>query len=365
MLYSVIYTKEKMGIKSEPGIKSYTGPAAWYGPQLAASDEWKYQLSGKDIDEIHVAMKHANERGIRTADVRSQDFPLPTLGPKLKQLQQDFLFGRGFVVVKGLPVESYTREEAVLAFWGLGTYLGEAVSQNAKGHLMGHVKDIGHDPNNPQHRVYATSARQPYHTDSADVVCLLCLKPAKTGGLSSIVSSTSIHNEMLKARPDLVAILSEPFYVGRKGEIPEGKKDYYKMAVFHHHADRLVTIFARGFIQSAQQYEEVPRLTEKQIEALDMMEALAAREDLLLYMELEPGDMQYLHNHQILHSRTAYVDYPEAGRKRHLLRLWLSQPEGWELPPVFSERYGDITLGTRRGGIKAPGTQETLPLEAE
>jgi len=304
-------------------------------------------------------------RGLAIECVRRKDFPLPSLGPVLAGIQEEVVNGRGFVLIKGVPVGRYSMQEAAAAFWGIGTYLGEAVPQNAKGHLLGHVRDIGHDPHNPLHRVYATNYRQPFHTDSCDVVGLLCLRPAKSGGRSSIVSSVTIYNEMLACRGDLVDVLFEPFHVDRKGEVPEGKKDYYCMSVFHSHAGHLITIYARDFIEAAQRHEEVPRLTARQLDALDMVDALAARDDIRLDMELESGDIQFLHNHQVLHSRTPYEDHPEAERKRHLLRLWLSPPNGWPLPPVFEERYGPIEAGRRRGGIIVPGSKEHVTLVAE
>ena len=341
------------------------GPAVWYGAELARSEAWIHRLSPAEIDEIEAAMATVLDQGLPIIEVRPEDFPLPTLGQVLAEIRNEVVNGRGFALIKGLPVERYTRQEAVLAYWGLGLYLGQAVPQNAKGHALGHVKDIGHDPHNPLHRVYATNYRQLYHTDSCDVVALLCLQPAKVGGLSSLVSSTTIYNEMMKQRPDLVKILKQPFFVDRKGEIPVGKEATYQMAIYHEYGGHLTAIYARDFITAAQRHEDVPRLTPAQLEAMDMLDNLAASEALRLDMTLEAGDIQVLHNHQILHARTGYEDYPEPERKRHLLRLWLSQSDGRPLPPVFAERYGNIQLGTRRGGIFVPGAVENVPLEAE
>jgi hypothetical protein len=342
----------------------FEGPAAWYGPDLAKSEAWIYRLSASDIAEIEAAIAAIQQRGTQIIDVHRQDFSLPRLGPVLADIQQDVVNGRGFILLKGLPVDHYSIETAALAYWGIGTYFGEAVSQNAKGHLLGHVKDIGHDPHNPLHRVYATNYRQPFHTDSCDIVGLLCLKTAKSGGLSSLVSSVTIRNEMVKRRPDLATVLSQPFYVDRKGEVPAGKKDYYQMPVFNYYAGYLTVIYARDFIEAGQRFEEVPRLTPPQLEALDMLDTLAHSDEIRLDMALEPGDIQFLHNHQILHARTGYEDYPEPERKRHLLRLWLSPPNGRPLPPVFEERYCNIEVG-RRGGIRVPGAAEQVVLEPE
>lgn len=317
----------------ETNHQLFEGPAAWYGPDLVKSEAWIYRLSATDIAEIEAAVAAIQQRGMQIIDVHQQDFPLPQLGTTLADIQEEVVNGRGFALIKGLPVERYSFETMAMAYWGIGSYFGQAVSQNAKGHLLGHVKDIGHDPHNPLHRVYATNYRQPFHTDSCDIVGLLCVRPAKSGGLSSIVSSVTIHNEIMKRRPDLAAVLSQPFYVDRKGEVPVGKKNYYQMPVFNYYAGYLTVIYARDFIEGAQRFEEVPRLTTEQREALDMLDALAHSDEIRLDMALESGDMQFLHNHQTLHARTGYEDYPEPERKRHLLRLWLSPSNGHPLPP--------------------------------
>ena len=202
---------------------------------------------------------------------------------------------------------SYKLGKAAMAYWGIGLHLGRPRSQNAKGHLLGHVRDIGLDPNNPTHRKYATNARQVFHTDSCDVVGLLCLKTAMSGGLSSLTSSVTLFNELLKTRPDIAQLLAEPWYIDRKGEVPPGKGEYYQMPIQHHHDGVVSTIFARDFIDSCIRFPEVPAHTPQQKEALDYALELANSDDLRLDMELRPGDMQFIHNHQLLHARTAYV----------------------------------------------------------
>ena len=300
----------------------------WYGSDMLHSGEWVHRLSAVEIAEIESAVEQVRRRGLDMVDIGMTDFELPTLGPILAEIEQEVVNGRGLVLIRGLPVERYSIETAAMAFWGVGSYFGWAVSQNAKGHVLGHVKDIGHDPKNPHHRIYATSARHLFHTDSCDIVGLLCVKPAKQGGLSSVASSVTIHNEMVKQRPELAEQLFMPFHVDRKGEIPDGKLPYYELPVFNYYAGHLTTIYARDFIEGAQRFPDVPRLTPKQIEAMDMLDGLAGSEPIRLDMRLEPGDMQFLHNHQTLHARTSYEDYPEPERKRHLLRLWLSPSNG-------------------------------------
>ena len=360
------------GVHSVAGGTSYPdlpdpieGPSAWLGSNLASPDAWIYRLSPAEVAEIEAAVGDVIRRQIPIVDIGQNEFALPTLAAGLENIQAEVVNGRGFVVMRGLPVERYSMEQTAAAYWGLGTHFGRAVSQNAKGHRLGHVKDIGHDPANPHHRVYATSARHRFHTDSCDIVALLCVKQAKAGGLSSIASSVTIYNEMVRQRPDLAWELFQPLCVDRKGEIPEGKESYYEMAVFHYYASLLTTIYARDFIETAQRFPEVPRLTPRQVEAMDLLDALAASDAIRLDMKLAPGDIQFLHNHQILHARTAFEDYPEPERKRHLLRLWLSPPNGRPLPPIFAERYGTVEVEGGRGGIRVPGADPHVPLVAE
>src|SRR5262245_14573563 len=176
------------------------------------------------------------------------------------------LRGRGFIVVCGLPVARYSMEQAAAAFLGVGAYFGKPVSQNGKGHILGHVRDLGRSVDDPAARIYQTTHRQSFHTDSVDIVALLCLKTAKTGGLSRIVSSMFRYDEMLRRRPDLAAVLFEPFCFDRRGEVAPGENGYYEMPIFHWHANQLSVIYGnRHYIESAQRFPDAPRLTAKQI----------------------------------------------------------------------------------------------------
>ena len=342
------------------------GPSAWYGrDMIGRSDEWMYELSPAEIIEITGAVASLRERGIGMLDVARADFVLPTLGAVLDRIQDDVVNGRGFALIRGIPVDAYSIEEAALAYFGIGTYFGWAIPQNAKGHVLGHVRDIGLDPDNPTHRLYGTRARHLYHTDSCDIVGLLCLQTAKSGGASKIASSVTVYNEMLERRPDLVRVMEQPFITDRKGEIPEGKGPFYEMPIFNPHAGLLTTTYNRDFITAAQRHNEVPRLTDEQIEAMDLADELADGDDIRLDMDFRPGDIQFIHNHQMLHARTPYEDYPEPERKRHLLRLWLAPPNARPLAPAIAERFGNIEPGTPRGGIRVPGQTLTAPLQPE
>eukprot|EP01121_Diplochlamys_sp_Union-15-3_P019013 TRINITY_DN7055_c0_g1_i1.p1 TRINITY_DN7055_c0_g1~~TRINITY_DN7055_c0_g1_i1.p1 ORF type:complete len:348 (+),score=60.40 TRINITY_DN7055_c0_g1_i1:60-1103(+) len=344
--------------------KPISGPAAWYGNNLKESD-WTYVFTAQDLEEIDKAVHKVVDNNVEFTSINKESFQLATLGPKLEAIQNQILNGIGFILLKGLPVNKYSIQQTAIAYWGIGSYFGVPVPQNKQGHLLGHVRDIGEDPKLPQTRIYTTNARHKFHTDSCDIVGLLCLQKAKSGGLSSVASSVTIYNEMLKRNPQWVDILAKPFYYDRKNEIPDGKGPYYLMPAFNFHKELLSVILACDFIHSAQKrFPELPRLTQLQIEALEMFQSICAEKEVRLDMNLEPGDIQFLHNHQIVHARTSYEDYEEPEKKRHLLRLWLAALNGRELPPVFAERYINIELGTARGGIRCPGQKLIVPLSA-
>jgi hypothetical protein len=238
-------------------------------------------------------------------------------------------------------------------------------SQNAKGHLLGHVKDLGLDIKDPDVRYYQTTRKLEYHTDSVDIVGLLCLKSARSGGESYLASSMTLYNEVLARRPDLVPALFEPFPTDRRGEVPEGMKPWFDIPMFHWHQAKLSCIYVRQYIESAQQrFPEARRLTPEQRAAMDLVDALCNDPAVHLAMDFQPGDLQLLHNHQILHSRADFQNWPEPERHRHLLRMWLAPREARALPEVFAPRYGSVVPG-ERGGIVVKGTTFRVPLEAE
>ena len=337
------------------------GPSAWIGADLAKRPgEWTHVLSPIEVAEIETAIAAVAGRDI--AAIRRSDFPLPTLGPLLDRLRDEVLNGRGFVLLRGLPVEARPIAESAAAYWGIGTYFGSARSQNAKGHVLGHVRDLGLSSKDPKVRIYQTTERQNFHTNSCDIVALLCLKAAKAGGLSSLTSSMSIYNTMAERRPDLLRRLFIPFATDRRGEVPQGKQPWFDIPLFNDYQGYLSAIYAPHYVRSSQRFPQARRLTAEDLEALALFDSLAEDPALRLDMELRPGDMQFVHNHTTLHDRTSFEDWPEPERKRHLLRLWLASPDARPLPAVYAERYGSVEIGDR-GGIICPGTMLHAPLE--
>eukprot|EP00884_Botryococcus_braunii_P007135 jgi/Botrbrau1/16422/Bobra.0142s0021.1 len=342
------------------------GPDAWYAADYADPEKFIYTLTDRDLQEIDAAVQQVERRGLDVKDVTKDDFPLPTLGPKLEGFREEARAGRGFVLIRGFPVWEYSKEKTVLVYWAFGTYWGNARANNKKGHLVGHIKDIGHDPKNPETRLYATHAAQPWHNDAADLVSLLCLSNAEEGGLSSWSSSIAVHNEILKRRPDLADTLAAPiWYFDRKGEIPEGKLPYFELPVFNYYQGYLSVNFSDNYYIGSQRFADVPRLTEAQFQAMDLFNQLAASPELKISYMLQPGDIQLLSNHTILHHREAFRNGTDPDHQRHLLRLWVAPPNDRPLPEKYAEIYGGTLEVGNRGGILVPEEKLYITVDAE
>ena len=330
--------------------------STWYGPHWMGREEaWILRLSPGEISELEEAAArwHATHTFDSVESIAIRDFELPSIAPKLSKLRKELIHGRAFGVIRGLPTAHYTERESAIIFCGVGSHLGRAVPQNAQGHLLGHVRDLGKTSADPNVRVYQTHERQTFHTDSSDVVGLLCLQTSKSGGLSLLVSSSSIFNEMRRQRPDLVELLMGPIATDRRGEIPKGMLPYYLVPVLNYYEGCLTTMYQRQYIDSAQRFPEAPRLTPAHIEALNLFDELANSPELNFSMAIERGDVQFVYNHALLHDRTSFEDWPEPERKRHLLRLWLTVPGDRPLPEIFAEKFGSVEIGNR-GGIVVP-----------
>ena len=342
---------------------SIGGAAAWIGREMAErTDEWMIALSDADVAELERAAEHYLTLGRDVGEITAADFPLRSFGAHLEALKEKLLHGIGFEVLRGLPVHRYDQLFAATIFCGVGAHLGSARSQNAEGHILGHVRDTGASSENPETRIYQTAERQSFHTDSADVVGLLCLRDAREGGESLLVSALTIYNRMRAKRPDLLERLFDVVATDRRGEVPPGSKPYMEIPVLSWHAGRLTVFYQRQYIESAQRFPDAPRLTDEHVAALDLFDSLAEDPTLHVRMRLRPGDMQFVYNHSQLHDRTDFVDWSEPERRRHLLRLWLSPTGDRELPECFSQRYGSLEVGNR-GGIITEKTVLKAPID--
>ena len=226
----------------------------------------------------------------------------------------------GFVLLRGVPLDT-----PLETFRMLGRHLGDEVPQNGAGDLVCHIRDTGADAADPDVRLYTTSAEQDFHTDGADLIGLLCLSSAASGGLSALASSITVHDEVARRRPDLVHLLFEDWHWYLHGQQPSEVAPTFAMPICRWDGPALSTFFLGWWIRRAQGCPGVPDLTLAQQELLALYEQVANEPGIALEMDLRPGDMQWLRNSVTLHKRTAYVDDP--ARPRHLLRLWLAARE--------------------------------------
>ena len=305
-----------------PAVES---ASAWYGREFVDDDAFVERLADGEVQEILDAIAGVNAAGISMLAMQRDDFVLPTLGTRLAALARELHTGRGFVLLRGLPMERLSERDAAFAYWGIGLHLGRPVSQNARGHLLGHVTDEGVDfRRDSGARGYQTRLKLPFHTDSSDVVGLLCLHPAKQGGLSFIASTTSVYNEVHRRRPDLSHLWFEDWYKDRRNEEQPGEAPWYLAPLASWDGQRLAIRYVRPFLESAQRHADVPDISPERMEFLDLVDEIANEPGHALQMDFRPGDMQFLCNDVTMHGRTSYEDHEDPARKRHLLRLWLS-----------------------------------------
>jgi hypothetical protein len=326
-------------------------PADWFGPALAATNDWIYQLTPADVAEIDAAFRSARSHGRTLETLERADFPLPSFSARLSHALDFIENQRGIYVLRGLPTALYSKDDLRLIYWGIGKHLGTAVSQSKDGDLLGDVRNFGSDVNSAEGRGYKSKQRLSFHTDSCDVVALMVLRTAMSGGTSMIASSVAIHNELARTHPELLDVLYEPYPWSWQGQEPPGEPGWYLQPLFSRHDGKFACRYIRLHITNSQRFPDAPRLTDAQIAAMDAIDALAWSEDVHLSMYFEPGDIQVLCNHTCLHSRTAFEDYPEEDRRRHLLRMWLAVPNSRSLAPGMATIYQDQRPGAVRGGF--------------
>jgi len=309
--------------------------AAWRKSDIASTDEWLGRFDDAERDEIVAAARSAAENGLTVATLTQSSFELPLVSRRLTDWAETLRSGLGFVLLRGFPIENLTDTERELAYVGVGLHLGTPVGQNAAGDILTHIRDDRLTESGPEVRLYRTNKRQDFHTDGADVIGLLCLHRARSGGESRIASSPAVYNEILDRRPDLLEILYQPFAWDRNGEESAGEPPFFELPPFHD-VDGIPRVFYIGwYIRDAQRHADAPRLTDAQLEAMDLIESIANDPTFHVEMDFEPGDIQLLNNARILHAREAFTDDSEPDERRHLLRLWLRAPEFAGLEPLL------------------------------
>jgi hypothetical protein len=308
----------------------------WNAADVADSAVWTECLSAEEVGEIDLAITHARSRSDDLLEIGKANFPLPNLGKRLGAIETELMDGRGFVLLRGLPRERYTNDEMCIAYWGIGAHLGRPWPQNHHGHLLGDVTDQGKRPGDPTARGNELGQiGLEFHCDGSDLVGLLCLQTGVSGGLSAVCNSVSLHNVLVRERPELAAELYKPQPYDTRGEQAPGRRGWYEMPVFTEMGGRLFVRLIGSYIYASQRHPDAPRLTETAREGLAWLHERSESGAYNVIMDFQPGDIQFINNYHVLHGRTPYLDDRSAGKVRHLKRLWLETEALAERPRYF------------------------------
>ena len=354
--------------------QALTGRAGWYGKELDEFGAWIRTLNDTHRAELDAALVRVKRAGFPLLGFERGEFPLAATAELLAEISEELENGLGAIRLRGLPVDRYADDDIRQIFWGLGQHLGTSVYQNARGEIMGEVRDetklseTSYVPTGAG-KVVSSRARARstgplrWHTDRCDVIALLCARNAKAGGVSKLTSIVTIYNEILRRRPDLLELLCQDYWRSRPAdEDGIAPARAFALPVFGVQDGKLTCQYSRTYVEQAQEFPEVPRMTAAQNEALDLLAEVA--EENCLYAPFVPGDIQLLNNHVIFHGRTAYEDDSSSHQERLLLRLWLSMPNSRRLPRGFEKLWGSAEPGALRGGVTQPTTGARIPLAA-
>jgi alpha-ketoglutarate-dependent taurine dioxygenase len=309
------------------------------------------RLTAADLDELTTAV--SSTAALPLVALSRNNFELPQLAPKLASLQTELEEGCGAILIKGCDIERFSADASQRMFYGLTTHLGTAVSQSSGGDIVFNVRDEGYKTADAKTRGPNTSKRLSFHTDRCDVIAFLCLQQAITGGENQLVSSVAVYNQILSERPDLLQILSQPFYYKRHN-VDAGNADAYcQQPIFSFCEGRFASAFLRVLVDRAYADRNTPEMTAPQKEALDFVEEVCARQTMHVEFRQEPGDILLLNNWITYHRRNAFQDHKNIAQRRHLLRIWLAMPNSRPLDLAFLANYGAIEAGALRGGMKS------------
>lgn len=333
--------------------------SAWRPSDFPDRDAYTVALSDAHLLAFDSALAVNRAAGRVPEDITADDFALRAIARDVAAWRDEVLHGRGFVVLRGLSRDRYSADDLAAIFWALGTHLGRAVSQSPMGDRIGHVTDVGGQDR--RERAYRNSRELTLHTDRCDVIGMLCLTQAMSGGVSGYASAHTIYNEILASRPALLEPLFAGFRYHRRGEqLPdEPPITREPVPVLSEWEGELSVVFLRSYIEMAAK-ELGESLSEEERGALDSFEEVARRPDVKLEFTLEPGEVIFFNNCTMLHNRTAFEDHPDPTRKRHLLRLWLMLDGRRPLAPAVHAYKGTQGIAGR-GAASTYYTGAALP----
>ena len=342
------------------------GPFAWTRQRFETTDRWRFELTRTEIDDLDRAVDAARTAGRSSRDLRREDFPLPVLGEKLAAIADELENGCGVARVFGLPIERYDETSVELLWMGIGRHLGALRNQDPHGQIIRRIVDEGPDRGERYGRVddngrpflssrarVASTGALRWHTDRVDVVALLCVRPAMRGGVSRLASSVEVRNTIAARRPDLHDVLCNDIYRSRLGEETGGNRLAYPLPVFGIRDGKFTSHYSRTYVEAAQLNPDVPKMSDAQWEALDLLADVC--QELHTAHDFEPGEMQILNNHVVYHARDPYEDAEHAAGKRLLYRLWICPAVNRALPHGHEVLWGNIEANSLRGGIECSG----------
>jgi hypothetical protein len=341
--------------KREPALFGHPvqDPANWQASDLKSDERWVYHVEQRELSQIF-----SMARSIRSSigddpngllSLPAAAFNFGAFTDKIRMMREELKDGLGAVLIRGLPLDEIDSIDTATIYWGIGRHLGVACSNNPEGEMLGHVTDKGKTQKDPNSRGYQTSEEMSFHCDQSSIVGLLCLRTPMSGGISKISSSVALYNEMLRRDPESVQVLSQPFYWTKHGEVNEGEPNYYTSPVFNFIDGVLCTSLGPMHIKKGHDLPETPDLTSEQLKALELAKNIA--EEQHFAMELERGDIQLLNNSVVLHTRTAYQDFPEPEKKRLLWRLWLVERDIRPLTPYIKQWNAGVKLNSTMESI--------------
>ena len=310
-----------------------TGASIWKGPDFAGDDSWIRPLTPAQCDELEAAVSAVRRAGKSFPDFTIDDFPLPGFGAQLRAWGDELESGPGFMLVRGIPIGRFDEDGVDILYFGIGLHMGVPVRQNPAGDLIGRVMNVG-DLEDRQTRVYETNAYLPYHTDPSDMVGLLCVRPAKSGGISSLISSGALYNEMLARYPQYLSIFYRPMYYPHLGGDEPALSP-----VFSYHQGKMSVRYLRQYLELGADMMNRP-LSEVEREAMDAFDKIMHEPDMPIDMMMQPGDLQLVNNYTVMHSRTSFEDHDDLALRRRKLRLWLKLPGARQLGYAFQGRHG-------------------------
>jgi hypothetical protein len=333
-----------------------TDASAWRVKDFTNDRSWVYELDSQDLTDLEGALERTKSAGLNPPDFGPEDFELPTLKPRLNKLMQSFEHGRGFFLLRGLPVDRYSLDDIKALYWGIGIHLAKPVLQNKRGDLVSHIEDKGDDYGQRNVRLYTTAAAANPHNDPSDVVGLLCVRTSPSGGTSMIASATSIYNRILETHPEYLEVLYRGFPHDLRAEGATGALDETTppIPIYSYFEGKLSCCINSKSSRTARELLGQP-LTQFEQDAIRCVEELAVDPQFCMTMDFRPGDIQFLNNYTIIHTRTAFQDGRALGERRLLLRLWMNLRDGRPLAPGFGDRFNNGS----RGGVPARSLNTT------